>query len=101
MPQAIQYADVVVPIRTRGERAEGSKFVPVCFSRMPDEALSGMPLYMRNVDAQGAEKFTLYAAAGLKFTPAQRQRLQDLGISFIHILAEDQPRLRRQLEERI
>ncbi len=100
MPQALQYADIVIPIRTKIGRSH-AKFVPVCFSRMPDEALSGLPLYMRSLDVSGKEKFTLYAGAGVKFTPEHRQRLGQLGISFIHILSEDQPKLRRQLEERI
>ena len=101
MPQALRYANVIVPIRTRTTSRSAGKFVPVCFSRMPDEALSGLPLYMRSLDPTGRETFTLYAGAGVKFTPEQRQRLQAMGMSFIHILAEDQPKLRRQLEDKI
>ena len=76
-------------------------FVPVCFPRMPDEVLSGVPLYLRSVNAAGAESFRLYASAGVKFTAEHRWRLQGLGISFVYILAEHQPKLRRELEQKI
>ncbi len=78
-----------------------TRFVPVCFTRMLDEVLSGFPLYLRNLDATGTENFRLYAGAGVKFTVEHRRRLQELGINFVHIPAQFQQQLRRDLEQKI
>jgi HD-GYP domain-containing protein (c-di-GMP phosphodiesterase class II) len=68
---------------------------------MPDGALEGVSLYMRSLDGNGNETFTLYAAAQVKFASDHRRRLEQLGVTFVYIMAEDQPKLRRQLQERI
>ncbi len=98
MPQALRFADLVIPIRAQ---PLAPPYVPVCFSRLPDEALLGLPLYIRNSDSTGGGKFTLYAGGGLKFTAVHRERLKSLGVSLIHIRMQDQARLRQQLEDRI
>lgn len=77
------------------------RFVPICFSRIPDDVLCGFPLHLRNLDARGAESFTLYAAPGTTFTAEHRRRLYDLGANFLYIPEGEQRELRRQLEERV
>src|SRR4051812_27062361 len=78
-----------------------TKYVPVSFARLPDEVLSGFPLYMRNLDSRGGESFTLYASAGTAFTPEHRRRLYDLGAAFLYIPTDLQKQLRRRLEEKV
>src|SRR4051794_39122747 len=78
-----------------------ARYVPVCFSRMSDDVLSGFSLHMRSLNARGEVSFTLYAGSGLAFTPAHRQRLFELGAVFLYIPASEQHKLRRKLEERV
>lgn len=92
-------------ISTAGQTQEAGKaippLVPVCFGRMPDEVLSGFPIYLRSLDGSGEGSFRLYAGAEVEFTAEHRQRLTELGITFVHIPAEHQAAMRRRLEERI
>src|SRR3954462_12766323 len=82
-------------------RSTKQKYVPVCFSRLPNEVLGGFALYLRSLDAKGSEVFTLYASPDTPFTSEHRRRLHELGAQFLYLPAAEQARLRRNLEDSI
>jgi HD-GYP domain-containing protein (c-di-GMP phosphodiesterase class II) len=75
--------------------------VPVAYGRLPDDVLTGFPIYLRNVGASGEESFRLYAGDEVPFNAEHRQRLTELGVEFLHIPEQCQMALRRRLEDRI
>jgi HD-GYP domain-containing protein (c-di-GMP phosphodiesterase class II) len=89
------------PPSENGQRISRQKYVPVCFSRLPNEVLGGFALYLRSLDAKGSEVFTLYASPDTPFTSEHRRRLHELGAQFLYLPAAEQARLRRNLEDSI
>lgn len=89
-----------------GRRCTASRagYLPILLEPTPSEALEHLQIYLRSVkpDPGGTPEvvYTLYRTIGIDFTDADRQRLLDNGIKYVHIRTTDQSRFRIETERR-